>query len=107
MPVMITSKITERSQTTLPSGVREVLNLVPGERIGYIIKGNKVELVNASATEDDDPILGAFLDIIEHDIKSNPDHVRDFPKSLLARARKVSHRVRIDHDSEIDRVTAL
>ena len=47
------SKITAKGQTTIPVAVRKALNLKPGDRIDYIIRDRKVELVarNRSAVE--------------------------------------------------------
>ncbi|HZK77633.1 MAG TPA: type II toxin-antitoxin system PrlF family antitoxin [Gemmatimonadaceae bacterium] len=107
MASLLTSKVTQRSQTTLPPGVRKVLDLEPGERVGYVIRGNKVELVNASVAEDDDPILDGFLEFIERDISEHPKHLQFFPRHLLERIQKATRGVKIDHDADIDGATAL
>lgn len=107
MPGMLTSKITERSQTTVPAGVRAALGLRSGERLGYIIQGDEVKLVNASAVEEvDDPVLERFLGMLTASIEK-ADHVAPFPPSLLERARAITEGIKIDHDSPIDGVTAL
>ncbi|HUG41802.1 MAG TPA: type II toxin-antitoxin system PrlF family antitoxin [Longimicrobiales bacterium] len=104
---MLTSKITERSQTTVPAGVRAALGLRPGERLGYIIQGDEVKLVNASAVaEVDDPVLERFLGMLTASIEK-AEHVAPFPHSLLERARAITEGIEIDHDSPIDGVTAL
>lgn len=102
MPTMLTSKVTERSQTTLPPGVRKVLDINPGERIGYVIEGNVVRLVNASALEHEDPVLEQFLAFLGHDSADHPEHVRAFPASLVARAQALTRGVAIDHDAPIE-----
>lgn len=107
MASMLTSKLTERSQTTLPTGVRRVLDLEPGERIGYIIEGNAVRLVNASAEDAEDPVFGKFLELLERDMIDHPDRLKPFPKSLLKLARALTNDVDIDHVSGIDGATAL
>ena len=99
MPAMVMSKVTERSQTTLPSSVRKVLDLHPGEHIGYVIEGNEVRLVNASAVEHVDPAIESFLAFLARDIEKN---LSVFPESLVARARALSRDVHIDHDAPID-----
>lgn len=104
---ILTSKVTERSQTTLPPGVRKVLDLEPGERVGYVIKGSRVEMVNASAIPDSDPVLANFLEFLESDMAGHPERIGFFPKSLLHRARSLTRRVKIDHDADIEGVTAL
>jgi antitoxin PrlF len=101
MPAMLTSKVTARSQTTLPPGVRKVLDLNPGERIGYIIEGNEVRLINASAVEHEDPMLEEFLTFLGRDMVKHPEHLRAFPEPLVARARSLARGVAIDHDMPI------
>src|SRR5947209_10632018 len=107
MAAMLTSKITARAQTTLPSGVRKVLGLETGEELGYIIEGNSVRLVNASILDRDDPALSAFLEFLARDLKEHPEHVTAFPPSLLQRATAVAADVDIDHDSDIEGAVAI
>ncbi len=108
MPGMLTSRITERSQTTVPRGVRAALGLQPGERLGYIIEGDEVKLVNASAIEEaGDPVLDQFLEFLASDISGARHNVAAFPTSLLERARALTAGVVIDHDAEIDGAPVL
>jgi len=107
MPAMLTSKVTARSQTTLPPGVRKVLGLGPGERVGYVIEGNDVRLVNASAAEHDDPVLEHFLDFLKRDLQAHPHRVAAFPASLLERVRAAAAGVEIDHDAPLEGAIAL
>jgi len=104
---MLTSKITQRSQTTLPPGVRKVLDLEPGERIGYVIEGGHVRLVNATAFEHDDPVLTKFLAFLQRDLAKHPDRMSAFPASLLERAGVAAAGVAIDHDAPIDGAITL
>jgi len=99
MQAMIKSKVTERSQTTLPPSVRRVLDIHPGEHIGYVIEGNQVRLVNATALEHVDPAIDRFLALLAHDIDRN---LTVFPTSLLERARALTRNVAIDHDAAIE-----
>ncbi len=41
----IQSKITAKGQTTIPAEVRAALGLKPGDRIAYIIRDGKVEML--------------------------------------------------------------
>ena len=43
-PLMITSKITSKSQTTIPPAVRELLRVGPGDELVYEVEGDKVLL---------------------------------------------------------------
>lgn len=106
MPI-VTSKVTARSQTTLPPAVRTVLGLQPGERIGYVIDGNEIRLVNVSSLEHEDPVLDKFLAFLGRDLAKHPDRLAAFPASLLERARAIASGVAIDHQAPIDGVIAL
>jgi antitoxin PrlF len=99
---VVTSKVTERSQTTLPPAVRTVLGLQPGERIGYVIEGNDVRLVNASTLDHDDPVLDKFLTFLGRDLARQPGRIQSFPAGLLQRVRAMTSGVVIDHDAPID-----
>jgi antitoxin PrlF len=99
---IVTSKVTERNQTTLPSSVRTVLGLEPGGQIGYVIEGNDVRLVNASRMEHEDPILDGFLDFIARDMKNHPEKLATLPTALIARARELTAGVKVDHDAALD-----
>jgi antitoxin PrlF len=102
MKAMLRSKLTQRSQTTVPPGVRKILGLAPGEQLGYIIEGNEVRLVNASAADREDPVLAAFLDFLARDMAVHPERLAAFPASLLERARAAADGVDLDHDAPID-----
>lgn len=105
---VVTSKVTERSQTTLPPSVRTVLGLKKGERLGYVIEGSNVRLINASAAEEhEDPVLDGFLAFLARDMKENPSRVKPFPAALLRRARELTGDVEIDHGAPIEGATAL
>ncbi len=41
---MITSKLTSKSQTTVPQPVRKALGLAPGDQLRYDIEGSRVTL---------------------------------------------------------------
>lgn len=99
---VVTSKLTERSQTTLPRAVRTVLGLREGQQLGYVIEGNQVRLVNASSGEHQDPVLDGFLAFLGQDMAGHPERIRAFPAALLARAKAAARGVRIDHDAPIE-----
>jgi len=103
-----TSRVTSRNQTTVPPAVRKALHLEKGERLGYIIEGNEVRLVNASALQEhEDPIVTGFLHLLASDLEAHPGRVKVFPSELLARAKELTEDVEIDHEAPIDGATAL
>ena len=107
MPGLIASKITARSQTTLPPGVRKVLGVGPGDRVGYVIEGFEVRLVNIEEHAHTDPTLAPFLALLGRDIAEHPERLHGFPRELLARAKRLTTRIPIDHDAPLDGAVAL
>ncbi len=52
---MLTSKLTSKSQTTIPQPVRAALGLRPGDEILYRIHDGQVVLAKARTIQGDDP----------------------------------------------------
>ncbi len=52
---MIRSKLTTKSQTTIPRSVRKALRLKPGDEVAYRIEGNRVIISKAEEEPVDDP----------------------------------------------------
>ncbi len=106
---VLSTKVTKRLQTTLPRAVEAALGLEPGEsRVGYIIDGSSVTLVNAATLEDhEDPAIDPFLAFLGNDLVTHPDRLRPLPASLLALAAETRARVHIDHDAPITGAIAL
>ena len=52
---MLTSKLTSKSQTTIPHRVRAALGLHPGDEIAYRIDDGRVVLTKAELVRQDDP----------------------------------------------------
>ncbi len=104
---VLKSKITKRSQTTLPRAVKNALQLGAGDELGYVIEGNEVRLVNVMAEAHEDPLVTRFLEFLADDARARPHVLAPFPPALLARMEELSVRVIIDHHAEIAGDTAL
>lgn len=52
---MLTSKLTSKSQTTIPQPVRTALGLRPGDDVAYPIDDGQVVLTKARTVRGDDP----------------------------------------------------
>lgn len=52
---MIKSKLTTKSQTTIPQPVRQALGLAPGDEVVYEIEGDRAILRKATAEAAEDP----------------------------------------------------
>ena len=90
------SKLTDRYQTTVPSGVRKQLNLGKGDQLRYCTEPDgRVYIEPVHATEND-PALAAFLDLIEADVKSHPDRLNAFEGGLHERLKSLVGNVEVD-----------
>ncbi len=95
------SKLTDRYQTTVPSGVRKQLVLNKGDQIRYCTEANgRVYIEPVRATESD-PALGAFLDLIEADIQNHPSRLQAFDGELKGRLEKLVGDVEVDLDAPL------
>jgi len=105
---VLKSKLTKRSQTTIPLAVKNALHLGAGDQLGYVINGDEVRLVNvADETHHEDPLMTRFLEFLAQDAQARPQILTPLPSLLLARMQELSARVFIDHDADIVGPTAL
>ena len=94
------SKLTDRYQTTIPGGVRRLLNLNKGDRIAYRVEdGGRVYIEAAREDADEDPALGPFLDLLEADIRDRPERIRPIDGALLDRMQALTEGVEVDMDA--------
>lgn len=103
MPVLAheLSKLTDRYQTTVPSGVRKQLNLSKGDQIRYCTEPDGRVYIEPVREEDVDPALGAFLDFVEADIKAHPERLRAFDGALHDRLKALVGEVHVDLDEPL------
>jgi antitoxin PrlF len=105
---MLRSKVTDRSQTTLPNGVRKALGLRPGEdSIEWEIRGAEAVVRRAHATGEDDPALAPFLELLERDVAAHPERLGGMPEELYRRLLAVTEGVEVDLDQPIEGPVAL
>lgn len=106
---MLRSRVTSRSQTTLPNGVRKALGLRPGEdSVEWEIRGNEAIARRAAGhDEDEDPALFPFLQFLERDIAQHPERLRGMPEGLYHRLLAVTDGVDVDPDEPIEGPVAL
>jgi antitoxin PrlF len=60
--------LTSKGQITLPKAIRQLLGLEAGGKVAFEIRGGEV-VVTSAASAHDDPVIGAFLDLLETDIR--------------------------------------
>lgn len=92
------SKLTDRYQTTVPSGVRKQLKLGKGDQIRYCIEPGGRVYIEPARSEDKDPVLDPFLDLLEADIKAHPERLKAFHGALHARLRALVGDMEVDLD---------
>ena len=101
------SKVTSKSQTTIPSGVRKALRVAPGDELEYVIEGDRAVIRKAADEDAEDPVLGAFLNLLAADMTEHPSRVRRMPSELLARIRSFVGETPVNHDESITGPVAL
>ena len=95
------SKLTERYQTTVPSGVRNQLNLAKGDRIRYYTEPNGRVYIESAREVESDPALGAFLRLLEADITAHPERLKAFDSVLQDRLKALVGDVEVDLDAPL------
>lgn len=95
------SKLTDRYQTTVPSGVRKQLKLSKGDQIRYLTEPSGRVYIESLHTNEDDAAIGAFLDFIEADIKAHPKHLRAFAGALHDRLKVLVGNIDVDLNASL------
>jgi antitoxin PrlF len=95
------STLTDRYQTTVPDAVRRALHLGKRDRIRYLVQNNG-SVVLQRAGEDNDPVLGIFLDFLAKHITEHPQRVRAIDAGLTKRMRALTKGIKVDLDVALD-----
>ena len=106
---MLVSKVTSRSQTTLPNGVRKALGIKPGEdALEWEIRGDVAIARRANVGEEtEDPALAPFLQLLERDMSENPERLGGLPEDLYRRWMALTEGMEGDPDDPIEGPVAL
>jgi len=95
------SRLTERSQTTIPAAIRDALHLKPGEYIRYsLLPGGKV-IMSRQEDEQEDPVVSNFLNFLENDMKKNPQHIHAVPVAVWESIKTLTAGVEVDLDAPL------
>ena len=97
---MIVSKVTGKSQTTLPRGVRQALGINAGDQLGYQINGNEA-VIRKVVADEEDPALAPFLALLEQDVAQNAARLEAIPAGLVERIRALTKAVAFNRDEVI------
>lgn len=95
------SRLTDRYQTTVPSGVRRQLRLRKGDRIRYRADAGGRIYIEAARDDEGDPAMRAFLDLIQRDMEAHPEHIVALDGGLLDRMKSLVDHVEIDLDEPL------
>jgi len=96
--------LTSKGQVTLPKSVRQLLGLDTGGKIAFDVRDGEV-VVSRVDTLHEDPAIGAFLGLLEADIRGGRNLTtlpEDLAQTMLA---KVNHPV--NPDEEINSEVAI
>ncbi|PHS24954.1 MAG: regulator [Methylophaga sp.] len=81
------STLTDRYQTTIPETVRKVLRLHKRDKVRYSIQANGDVLISRAETDDADPVLDGFLNLLASDLSHNPSRLTALDSNLANRAK--------------------
>jgi len=89
--------LTSKGQVTLPKSVRQLLGIHTGGKIAFDVRGGEI-VVSRAETTHEDPAIGAFLSLLEADIRGGRNLTtlpEDLTQTMLANA---NHSVNLDED---------
>lgn len=93
----VESTLTDRYQTTVPETVRRALKLGKRDKIHYSIRPDgEVVITRASPKEDEDPVLGQFLDFLARDITNHPERLRPIDADLVQHIQSMVGSIELD-----------
>lgn len=104
---MITSKITAKAQTTIPRGVRDALEVSPGDDLAYEIHRGYAIVRPVKRSMHVDPALHPFLSFIANDMAQRPEALRPVHEDLVTRIRDLVADVEVHADEPIEGDVAL
>ena len=91
--------LTSKGQITLPKPIRQVLGVDTGAKVAFDLRGGEV-IVSRADAEHEDPAIGAFLGLLEADIRAGR-HVQSLPNDLaLSLLANAGYAVNLDEDIE-------
>lgn len=95
------STLTDRFQTTVPSSVRQALQLEKKDKIKYAIQSDGSVVISRAAAPQNDPIIGEFLAFIGRDTQANPEKIAPLSISMRESVDALVQGVDIDLDAPL------
>ncbi|AIR88384.1 type II toxin-antitoxin system PrlF family antitoxin [Pseudomonas cremoricolorata] len=96
--------LTSKGQITLPKTVRQLLGIDTGGKVAFDVRGGEV-VVSRVEVMHEDPAIGAFLGLLEADIRSG-QNITALPQGL-AQSMLANAGLDVDLDEEIEGEVAL
>lgn len=91
--------LTSKGQITLPKSIRQALGVDTGGKVAFDLRGGEVVVTRADV-DHEDPAIGAFLGLLEADIRAGR-HVQSLPDDLArAMLANAGHAVNLNEDIE-------
>ncbi|RAW98003.1 MULTISPECIES: type II toxin-antitoxin system PrlF family antitoxin [unclassified Photorhabdus] len=72
--------LTSKGQITIPKSIRQALGIGTGSKLAFELCNGEI-VVTCVGIEHEDPVIGAFLDLLSEDIQVG-HHVSGLPKEL-------------------------
>ncbi|MCC8375982.1 MULTISPECIES: type II toxin-antitoxin system PrlF family antitoxin [Photorhabdus] len=72
--------LTSKGQITIPRSIRQALGVDTGSKLAFELRDGEV-VVTRVGIEHEDPVIGAFLELLSADIQAG-HHVSGLPKEL-------------------------
>jgi antitoxin PrlF len=91
-----TATVTSKGQITLPKLIRQALGISVGEKIAFDLRGSEIIVTKDEVTEHIDPVITAFLSLLEQDIQLG-NHLSLLPEDL--KRAMISHQ---QHNTDFD-----
>ena len=95
------STLTSRYQTTIPEKVRTALGLAKGDKVHYTIEPNGKVTMSRAEQEDEDPVLGEFLNFLAQDMSKNPQNIKPITSDLFNRMKSLTDGIEVDIDAPL------
>lgn len=98
----ITSTLTSRYQTTIPEAVRKQLGLQKQDQLVYELQPDGQVYIRKAEAEHSDPALRPFLQLLERDIATRPEELRELTDVELSELSNLTEGVDIDLFAPLD-----
>src|SRR6266699_515358 len=88
-PIVETSTITEKGQTTVPKAVRQALGVKQGDTIAFRVADGHVS-VERVVDEHEDAALAPFLTFLAKDLETRRSAIKSLGESTFAEIRELT-----------------